>query len=160
MVRQRLAVTGSFNSQIVGFRYFMFYGPRESHKVRMASVAFHHFQQFRSQGKVKLFEGCDGYADGEQRRHFVQVGDGRALTVFSSSAEVGIFNVGNGRAQPFNDLRGPASMPSAAPSGEAALSLAELVQQGLIEYIPFPADLQGNTSFHRSRPQQATQGGR
>jgi ADP-L-glycero-D-manno-heptose 6-epimerase len=28
-------------------------------------------------------------------------------------------------------------------SGEAALPLAELVQQGLIQYIPFPADLKG-----------------
>jgi ADP-L-glycero-D-manno-heptose 6-epimerase len=54
------AVNGSFNSQVVGFRYFNVYGPRESHKGRMASVAFHHYHQFRSDGKVRLFEGCDG----------------------------------------------------------------------------------------------------
>ncbi|MDI5303930.1 NAD-dependent epimerase/dehydratase family protein, partial [Salmonella enterica subsp. enterica serovar Anatum] len=32
---------GEANSQIVGFRYFNVYGPREGHKGSMASVAFH-----------------------------------------------------------------------------------------------------------------------
>ena len=35
--------------QVVGFRYFNVYGPREQHKGRMASVAFHQFHQFREQ---------------------------------------------------------------------------------------------------------------
>ena len=43
-------------AQVVGFRYFNVYGPREQHKGRMASVAFHHFNQFRDTGKVQLFE--------------------------------------------------------------------------------------------------------
>ena len=38
--------------QVAGFRYFNVYGPREQHKGRMASVAFHQFQQFREHGKV------------------------------------------------------------------------------------------------------------
>ena len=38
---------GTQDGQIVGFRYFNVYGPREQHKGRMASVAFHHFNQFR-----------------------------------------------------------------------------------------------------------------
>ncbi len=42
-------------SQVVGFRYFNVYGPREQHKGRMASVAFHHFTQYCDTGKVKLF---------------------------------------------------------------------------------------------------------
>jgi ADP-L-glycero-D-manno-heptose 6-epimerase len=33
--------------QVAGFRYFNVYGPREQHKGRMASVAFHQFHQFR-----------------------------------------------------------------------------------------------------------------
>jgi ADP-L-glycero-D-manno-heptose 6-epimerase len=41
--------------QVVGFRYFNVYGPREQHKGRMASVAFHQFNQFKADGKVKLF---------------------------------------------------------------------------------------------------------
>ena len=42
---------------VIGLRYFNVYGPREAHKGRMASVAFHHFNQFRADGKVRLFEG-------------------------------------------------------------------------------------------------------
>ena len=53
------------SAQIVGLRYFNVYGAREAHKGRMASVAYHFFNQYRDQGRVKLFEGSSGYADGE-----------------------------------------------------------------------------------------------
>ncbi len=111
----------------------------------MASVAFHHFHQFRSQGRVKLFDGCDGYGDGEQRRDFVFVGDVTRVNLhfLDHPEKSGIFNVGTGRAQTFNDLAVATVNACRALSGEAALPLAELVQQGLIEYIPFPADLRG-----------------
>jgi ADP-L-glycero-D-manno-heptose 6-epimerase len=137
--------TGSLNSQVVGFRYFNVYGPRESHKGRMASVAYHHYQQFRSEGKVKLFEGCAGYADGEQRRDFVYVGDVAKVNLhfLDHPEKSGIFNVGSGRAQSFNELAVASVNGCRALAGEAALPLAELVEQGLIEYIPFPADLRG-----------------
>ena len=42
-------------AQVAGFRYFDVYGPREAHKGRMASVAFHFFNQYRADGRVKLF---------------------------------------------------------------------------------------------------------
>jgi ADP-L-glycero-D-manno-heptose 6-epimerase len=73
VVRRRLPPGA--DSQIAGFRYFNVYGPREQHKGRMASVAFHHFNQYRADGHVKLFEGYGGYGNGEQRRDFVYVGD-------------------------------------------------------------------------------------
>ena len=38
-------------AQIVGFRYFNVYGPREQHKGRMASVAFHFFNQYRPRAR-------------------------------------------------------------------------------------------------------------
>src|SRR6476620_9302090 len=44
-------------AQVVGLRYFNVYGDREQHKGRMSSVAFHFFNQYRSSGNVKLFEG-------------------------------------------------------------------------------------------------------
>ena len=72
IVRRRLP---DAQSQVAGFRYFNVYGPREQHKGRMASVAFHHFNQYRASGKVKLFEGYGDYGNGEQRRDFVYVGD-------------------------------------------------------------------------------------
>ncbi|HEX20187.1 MAG TPA: ADP-glyceromanno-heptose 6-epimerase, partial [Acidiferrobacteraceae bacterium] len=62
-------------SQVAGFRYFNVYGPREQHKGRMASVAYHFFNQFRESERVRLFEGSGGYDNGEQRRDFIYVGD-------------------------------------------------------------------------------------
>ena len=86
---------------IVGFRYFNVYGPREQHKGRMASVAFHFFHQYRKNGRVRLFEGSGGYAAGEQRRDFVAVSDVVAanLDFLGHGDRSGIFNLGSGRAE-------------------------------------------------------------
>ena len=40
-----------------GFKFFNVYGPNEYHKERMASVAFHTFNQFSETGTMKLFKG-------------------------------------------------------------------------------------------------------
>jgi ADP-L-glycero-D-manno-heptose 6-epimerase len=142
IVRQRLRQA---TAQIVGFRYFNVYGPRESHKGRMASVAFHHYNQFRAENKVKLFEGCDGYGNGEQKRDFVYVGDVAKVNLFflAHPNESGIFNVGTGRAQSFNELAVANVNSCRALRGESAQPLAALLKQGLIEYIPFPDALKG-----------------
>ncbi len=141
IVRQRLA---GAESQVVGFRYFNVYGPRETHKGRMASVAFHHFNQYRADGKVKLFEGYGGYADGEQRRDFVYVGDVVKVNLdFLYSGRSGIYNLGTGRAQSFNELAAATVNACRALENKPALSLPELVAQGLIEYVAFPDALKG-----------------
>ncbi|AET89818.1 MULTISPECIES: ADP-glyceromanno-heptose 6-epimerase [Caballeronia] len=142
IVRQTLPKA---QSQIVGFRYFNVYGPRETHKGRMASVAFHNFNQFRSEGKVKLFGEYNGYAAGEQTRDFISVEDVVKVNLFffDHPEKSGIFNLGTGRAQPFNDIASTVVNSLRALDGEASLSLAELVQRGLIEYIPFPDALRG-----------------
>jgi ADP-L-glycero-D-manno-heptose 6-epimerase len=128
--------------QVAGFRYFNVYGPREQHKGRMASVAFHQFNQFREQGKVKLFGEYGGYAPGQQTRDFVFVDDVVAVNLwfFDHPEKSGIFNLGSGRAQPFNDVAvgvinalHPGGMPDAATA----------LDQGLLEYIPFPDALRG-----------------
>lgn len=132
-------------AQIAGFRYFNVYGDRESHKGRMASVAFHHFHQFRETGRVQLFEGCDGYGPGEQRRDFVSVEDVTAVNLFflDRPNQSGIFNLGTGRAQRFNDVAGAVINSVRKAKGEPVLSLAELQRQGLVEYVPFPDALKG-----------------
>jgi ADP-L-glycero-D-manno-heptose 6-epimerase len=141
IVRRRLA---SADSQIAGFRYFNVYGPREQHKGRMASVAFHHFNQYREAGKVKLFEGYGGYGNGEQRRDFVYVGDVVKVNMdFLESRASGIYNLGTGRAQSFNELAAATVNACRALEDKPALPLAELVAQGIIEYIPFPDALKG-----------------
>ena len=143
VVRQRLAKDPS--SQIVGFRYFNVYGPRETHKGRMASVAFHNFNQFRADGKVKLFEGSHGYENGGQQRDFVYVGDVARVNLFflDHPETSGIFNLGSGRAQSFNDVAVAAANGCRRAKSEAPLMLAELLAQGLLEYIAFPEALKG-----------------
>ena len=129
-------------SQVAGFRYFNVYGPRESHKGRMASVAFHFFNQYRADGRVQLFEGSGGYAAGEQRRDFVFVDDVVAVNLwfFDRPEKAGIYNLGTGRAQPFNDV---AVAVVNALKGGGVPDAAAAVQQGLLDYIPFPDALRG-----------------
>jgi ADP-L-glycero-D-manno-heptose 6-epimerase len=132
-------------SQVVGFRYFNVYGPREQHKGRMASVAFHHFNQFRETGHVKLFGEYQGYAPGQQSRDFIHVDDVVAVNLWflQHPAHSGIFNLGTGRAQPFNDVAVAVVNSVRAERGEAALGLVDMVRAGLLQYIDFPDALVG-----------------
>ncbi|WP_298831148.1 ADP-glyceromanno-heptose 6-epimerase [uncultured Piscinibacter sp.] len=135
----------SAKAQVVGFRYFNVYGPREQHKGRMASVAFHHFQQFREHGRVKLFGEYGGYGPGMQSRDFVYVDDVVAVNLWflQHPGQSGIFNLGTGRAQPFNDVAVATVNAARTLKGESALPLADLLSRGLVEYIPFPEALVG-----------------
>ncbi len=131
--------------QVVGFRYFNVYGPHEQHKGRMASVAFHQFHQFKQDGHVKLFGDYGGYAAGQQERDFVFIDDVVAVNLwfFDHPAQNGLFNLGTGRAQPFNDVALAVVNAARSTGGQKALSLAEAVQQQLIQYIAFPDALRG-----------------
>jgi ADP-L-glycero-D-manno-heptose 6-epimerase len=128
--------------QVAGFRYFNVYGPREQHKGRMASVAFHQFNQFSAEGQVKLFGEYGGYAPGEQKRDFVFVDDVVAVNLwfFDHPEKSGIFNLGTGRAQPFNDVA--TAVVNALREGQS-LDTAGAAAAGLIRYIPFPDALRG-----------------
>src|SRR5438874_1167526 len=103
LVRARLPEA---SAPIVGLRYFNVYGPNEAHKGRMASVALHAYEQLHNEGRVKLFVGSDGYADGEQRRDFIHVDDVVAVNLWflERRGVSGIYNCGTGRAQSFNEL--------------------------------------------------------
>lgn len=117
-------------SQVVGLRYFNVYGPNEDHKGSMASVAFHLNNQLKEKGIIKLFEGCDGYGNGEQRRDFIYVDDIVSVNLWflDNPQKSGIYNVGTGRSQSFNDV---------------AKGVLNWYQKGELEYIPFPEHLKG-----------------
>ena len=142
VVRQRLARGGA---QLAGFRYFNVYGTREAHKGRMASVAFHFYNQYREAGRVRLFEGSGGYGPGEQVRDFVSVEDVVKVNLhFLDHPRLsGIFNVGTGRSETFNDVARATINAVRTARGETALTLDQLREAGAIEYIPFPSQLVG-----------------
>jgi len=111
----------------------------------MASVALHACRQFVEEGRVRLFVGSGGFADGEQRRDFVHVDDVANVNLhFLEHPEVsGIYNCGTGRAQSFNDVATAVINTVRAADGHAPLPTPELAAQGLIQYIPFPPQLEG-----------------
>jgi ADP-L-glycero-D-manno-heptose 6-epimerase len=117
-------------AQIAGLRYFNVYGPREQHKGGMASTAFHFNNQVVQDGECRLFEGSDGYADGEQRRDFVYVEDvvDLNLWLYDHPHITGVFNAGTGKSQSFNDV---------------ANAVIQWHGKGKIRYIPFPENLKG-----------------
>ncbi|MBT2771756.1 ADP-glyceromanno-heptose 6-epimerase [Halomonas sp. ISL-60] len=117
-------------TQVVGFRYFNVYGPREQHKGKMASVAYHNHLQIRNGETLKLFGAYDGFEAGMQSRDFVYVGDVVDVNLWflDHPDQSGIFNLGTGRAEPFKAI------------GEAVI---DFYGKGEIDYIVFPEELKG-----------------
>lgn len=117
-------------SQLVGLRYFNVYGPQENHKGKMASMIYQMYNQWMAEGKVKLFEGIDGYANGEQTRDFIYVKDVVKVNLFfwDHPKLRGIYNCGTGTAHTFNTL---------------AKGVLKHFGSGELEYIPFPDVLRG-----------------
>ena len=132
-------------TQVAGFRYFNVYGPREQHKGGMASVAFHNFHQFMADGRVRLFGEYGQCAPGEQMRDFVAVQDlvATKLWFYDHPDRCGVFNLGTGKAQPFNDVATTVVNTVRAQRGLAPLSLKDMVHTGVVDYIPFPEHLRG-----------------
>lgn len=125
--------------QVVGLRYFNVYGPGESHKGRMASVAYHFGRQYRDDGQIRLFVGSGGYGDGEQERDFVRVEDAAAVNLhFMDHPDVsGLFNVGTGRSRSFNEV----ALAVINARETRPYTLAGAREAGKISYIPFPDGL-------------------
>jgi len=128
-------LAGELKHQAVGFRYFNVYGPREAHKGSMSSTPFHFNNQILANGVCKLFAGTDGYADGGQQRDFVFVEDAASVNLwfFDHPDKSGIFNLGTGRARPFNDVA----------RAVVAWHKAHRDVNAKIEYVPFPEHLKG-----------------
>lgn len=128
-----------------GFKFFNVYGPNEYHKGRMASVAFHTFNQFQQTGTMQLFKSDKSeVADGMQLRDFIYVKDAvRVIAYFlttglqASSAinsnRNGIYNIGTGVARSFKAL--------------ATQVMQSMGCEPNITYIDMPLDLQGKYQY-------------
>jgi ADP-L-glycero-D-manno-heptose 6-epimerase len=115
---------------VAGLRYFNVYGPRESHKGKMASLALQLHRQVVEGGVARLFAGSHGVGDGEQRRDFVHVADVADVVLFflDHPEHRGLFNVGTGEARSFLDL---------------ARAVVAWHGRGAVEFVPFPEALRG-----------------
>ncbi len=126
----RRNVLDTEHSPVVGLRYFNVYGPRESHKGTMASVAFHLYNQVLRGENPKLFGAYDGFGPGEQSRDFIHVGDVADVNLWLwKRGASGIYNCGTGRAQPFRAI---------------AETVIDTLGKGEIEFIDFPDHLKGS----------------
>lgn len=112
-------------TQVVGLRYFNVYGPQENHKGRMASVAFHMFNQIKNNEPMKLFEGSQNF-----KRDFIYIDDVVSVNMFffEHPDKLGVYNCGTGNAESFCEI---------------ANALKEKYTDAKIEYIPFPESLVG-----------------
>lgn len=90
-----------------GLKFFNVYGPRESHKGRMASAVLHAFREIQRTGSCRLFKSHDPKVkDGEQSRDFIHVADIVKLIdhFYSKRPASGLYNCGTGQARTFKAL--------------------------------------------------------
>lgn len=119
-------------NRAVGLKYFNVFGPNEWHKGRMASAISHIVPTIQKEGVVRLFKSSEPerFADGQQKRDFIYVKDAARMTcAFLQNDATGIFNIGRGVAESWNDL--------------ALAVFKALNKKPHIEFIPMPPDLIG-----------------
>jgi ADP-L-glycero-D-manno-heptose 6-epimerase len=122
----------------VGLKFFNVYGPNEYHKEGQRSVAVQLHEQIRDGGRVRLFRSDNPeYADGEQLRDFVWVGDCVSVARWAledENAQSGLYNVGSGQARSFRAL--------------AEIVFNEMGLTPQIEFIDLPASLSGKYQYY------------
>jgi ADP-L-glycero-D-manno-heptose 6-epimerase len=121
-----------------GLKFFNVYGPNEYHKGRMASTIFHFFHQINKAGEVNLFRSHrPDFQDGEQMRDFIYVKDVLNVMWFlfekHKTVASGIYNLGTGKARPFNEL---------------VKNVFQTLDKSLIiNYIPMPEDIRDTYQY-------------
>ena len=123
--------------QHVGLKFFNVYGPNEYFKGSMASMVFHGYRQIQESGRIRLFKSCNSdYADGGQLRDFVYVKDVCSVIwwLLQNEQVSGLFNVGTGRAQSFQEL--------------AEATFHALGRKPDIEYVEMPEHLREKYQYY------------
>ncbi|MBQ9473475.1 MAG: ADP-glyceromanno-heptose 6-epimerase [Bacteroidales bacterium] len=120
-----------------GLKFFNVYGPNEMHKGRMASVVLHTYQSVMARGYMELFRSHrPDYRDGGQLRDFVYVEDVAEVILFmlQHKPESGLYNVGTGRAETFEEL--------------ASATFAAMQRPCDIRYIDIPVDIRDKYQYY------------
>jgi ADP-L-glycero-D-manno-heptose 6-epimerase len=123
----------------VGLKFFNVFGPNEHHKGDMMSLVAKNWQRIAAGEPIRLFRSHrPDYADGEQRRDFVYVGDCAAVMLWlwrqAANAQInGIYNLGSGEARTFLDLMNA--------TGKAC------GRAPVIEFVDIPADIRPNYQY-------------
>ena len=123
--------------QYAGLKFFNVYGPNEYHKGGQKSVVAHIFPQVKNDEEVKLFKSYNSqYADGQQLRDFVWVGDCAAVVMWllKNPQVNGLFNVGTGQARSFYDL--------------AKATWAAINKEPKIGFKDMPEELRGKYQYY------------
>ncbi|MFC1631028.1 ADP-glyceromanno-heptose 6-epimerase [Candidatus Omnitrophota bacterium] len=123
-------------NKVTGFKFFNVFGPNEYHKGEMMSVIAKSFAKVVKEKKIRLFKSYrDDYADGEQKRDFIYVKDAVEIVdqFIQNPKKCGIFNVGTGRAQTWNQL--------------AQALFAALEMPVRIEYFDMPEELRDKYQY-------------
>lgn len=123
--------------KLVGLKFFNVFGPNEYHKGDMRSMVAKAVEQVKRDGKIRLFRSYrPEFKNGEQRRDFLYVKDavGVIWNFMKTPREGGLFNVGAGHAQTWNDL--------------AKVLFAALDQPMRIDYIEMPESLRTKYQYH------------
>ena len=90
-----------------GVKFFNVYGPRETHKGEMRSVALKLYETVKTGSHVELFRSHrPDFGDGKQLRDFVYVKDcvEVLLWLMQQRPESGIYNIGTGNAESFLEI--------------------------------------------------------
>jgi ADP-L-glycero-D-manno-heptose 6-epimerase len=132
-----LAAAGVAPPQWAGLKFFNVYGPNEYHKGGQRSLVVQLYRQIRDTGQARLFRSHNpDYADGDQERDFVWVGDcvDIMLWLYDNPRASGIFNVGTGAARSFADL------------ARACFQAMERPEK--IEYFATPENIRRHYQYH------------
>lgn len=132
----QLAIDTTAHKKMVGLKFFNVYGPNEYHKGDMASVVYKAYHQIKETSQMKLFKSYNpDFKDGEFKRDFVYIKDCVDVIwwLLNNKKVNGIFNLGTGRAQSWNDL--------------ANGLFAAMDKKPKIEYIEMPEHLRAQYQY-------------
>ncbi len=118
--------------KVVGLKYFNVFGPNEYHKGRMSSAILKMVPEACEKKRIRLFKSSEPerFKDGDQARDFIYVKDAVRMTAqFLTNDITGIFNIGTGKPETWNQL------------AKGVMKALDLPVQ--IDYTDMPKDLIG-----------------